>query len=309
MFGLRRKNRFQKSKKQVGKKASKQTRQLSLAQKTLLKQLGYGVALFSTIALIAYAVWHIARLETFTLKNVEVIGGQTIDPDTIRARAETLLEGDYFKIIPRRFTYFYPKLDIESQLLSIERVKNVQVERTSRNTLTIVYEEYVPYALWCDIEENEQCLFIDSSGYAYAGAPELRGGAFVRYETIGSSPERNVYGFDKEEIEFTRGFIDMLEERIGVYVISVAVDTEGDAYFNLSGGGQLIVSMRENKEGVVENLITILSSEEFRHIEPGNFQYIDLRFGNKIFVNEELESETSSSTEEIEIEASERAEP
>ena len=61
----------------------------------------------------------------------------------------------------------------------------------------------------------------------------------------------------------------------------------------------------DSPASVIENLKTILVSEEFSHLKPGNFQYIDLRFGNKIFVNEEEvgsveENETSTSTSGVE---------
>jgi len=55
-----------------------------------------------------------------------------------------------------------------------------------------------------------------------------------------------------------------------------------------------------------KNLQSILSSEEFIHLQNGAFQYIDLRFGDKIFLNEEEEvvempevlEETATSTDQ-----------
>ena len=52
---------------------------------------------------------------------------------------------------------------------------------------------------------------------------------------------------------------------------------------------------------VVENLLVVLASPEFSHLNPGNFSYIDLRFGEKVFVNEigEVpETETATSSDE-----------
>ena len=45
--------------------------------------------------------------------------------------------------------------------------------------------------------------------------------------------------------------------------------------------------------------IELLLPQNFRHLQPDNFQYIDLRFGNKVFVNEELERDVGTSTEGI----------
>jgi hypothetical protein len=38
---------------------------------------------------------------------------------------------------------------------------------------------------------------------------------------------------------------------------------------------------------MINNLMAVISSPDFSHLKPGNFQYIDLRYGNKVFVNEE----------------------
>lgn len=295
MFNWRRKNRFQgKTRSSRDKDTAK--RRLSPAHQALIKQLLYGLLTFVVVGGLIYGVWYVTRLPSLTIAKVEVVGGQTIEPTTLENITHVVLDGHYFKLIPRRFAYLYPEEEIVTALKELDRIKNIEVERTDQQTLTVIFEEYVPYALWCDLKATEDCLFIDQTGFAYTKAPELRGGALVRYESIGRSPKEGEAGFTKEEIEYTRWFVEMLEEVMGLYAVSVALDTESDAYFYLSGGGLLITSMREDRQETFENLLTILESEEFDHLEPGNFQYVDLRFGNKIFVNEELPTEHSTST-------------
>ena len=73
----------------------------------------------------------------------------------------------------------------------------------------------------------------------------------------------------------------------GWFVSHIEFDQVGDVFLGIVSGGELKVIAAEPPESIVENLLTILASDEFSHIKPGNFQYIDLRFGNKVFVNEE----------------------
>ena len=54
------------------------------------------------------------------------------------------------------------------------------------------------------------------------------------------------------------------------------------------------MSLNESGEDTLSNLDTILLSEDFTDITPGSFRYIDLRFGNKVFVNRTEEVVTTS---------------
>jgi hypothetical protein len=66
--------------------------------------------------------------------------------------------------------------------------------------------------------------------------------------------------------------------------------------YHIAGGGIIKVTTRMTTAETLSNLKTILDSKEFSHLEPGNFKYIDLRYGNKVFVNEEMDEEISTST-------------
>ena len=68
--------------------------------------------------------------------------------------------------------------------------------------------------------------------------------------------------------------------------------------FEVAGGGQIKVTLTQPIEDSLGNLEVLLSSPDFDHLAPGNFQYIDLRFGDKVFVNEEVL--TATTTEAVE---------
>ena len=72
-----------------------------------------------------------------------------------------------------------------------------------------------------------------------------------------------------------------------IEISSVEFDSADDVFYVLAGGGELRATLHDPATKVFDNLEAILASKEFAHIKPGNFQYIDLRFGSKVFVNEE----------------------
>lgn len=252
----------------------------------LIRQIVIGVLLCSVVGLLLYGVWHVTRLPALTISEVTAAGGITIEPAAVVAVAEDELRGTYYRLIPRRFSYLYPASALQSRLLEIPRIKDVQLTREQRTRLTIDYTEYEPFALWCN-DQGEACVFIDNTGYGFASAPTLRGAAFVRYYNRAHLPEIGVVGVDPEVLAETSVAVQTMAEGLNLRVRTITFD-DRDIIFELGGDGEIRINRTDSMESTLSNLETLLDSQEFAHLEPGNFEYIDLRYGNKVFVQEEL---------------------
>lgn len=263
----------------------------------LLKHVGIGVLVISVVALLLTGIWYGTRVQSLTITDVEASGGETIEHGEVEQSVQAVLDGKYLGFVPRRFAWFYPRQEVLDEVLKTERLYNVMIVREGLTKLHISYDEYVPHALWCAFE-TESCIFLDVNGYAFALAPKLSGGTFLRFITSGREAVIGEEVAEKKLYEYIQEIVQSLTER-GWYVSYVEIDQVGDVFLKVVGGGELKVSVDETSEKTVENLFVVLSSEEFQHIKPGNFKYIDLRFGDKVFVNEELatsESAVTSST-------------
>jgi len=248
----------------------------------------------SAIGLILTGVWYGTRLSALTVSEVMVEGGETIDKTDVKNRVEKVLEGEYLGLVPRRFTWFYPKAEITTAIQAIDRIYDIKVDRTNDSTIHVSFDEYVPHALWCD-DVNDNCLFLSKTGYAFAQAPDLSGGSFVRYVTTEEEAEvRESFASPETFVTLLR-LVELLSDR-GWFVSQVELDQVGDAFLSVVGGGELKVAINIVPEATVDNLFVALSSDEFIDIEPGNFQYIDLRFGNKVFINKESVESVKDST-------------
>lgn len=275
----------------------KRKKYLEPATALLIKQVLFGVAIFSFISMFLAVVWYGTRIDTFTLSTINASGGVTIDAAVVRGAVERELEGAYLGLIPKRFAYFYPAEKILASVAQVERIKNVAIERTSGTEISVTYDEYIPDTLWCSVKEKDSCLFFDEKGYSFDKAPVLRGESVVRYYTLEQDTELKVQPFLPIDYESTKDFTLLLRD-IGWFVTKIEINSARDAFYTLAGGGELRTSLAESVFPF-ENLQAILRSDEFSHIKPGAFQYIDLRFGSRVFVNEELpqlELATSTAT-------------
>lgn len=260
----------------------------------LRKQIVTGVLIASALALVVTAINKISHLESKQITGVEVIGGRTIPKSQIEQIVNETLVGDYYRLIPKRFVFTYPEHTITENILRLDRVKSAKVTLKD-TTVVVVFEEHIPMALWCT-ESDVQCHFIDQSGLAFALAPELSGGAFIRYAESGREPEKGTVGFGKDFLSANELFTEQLQSELGLYVTHIVKAGDYDTEYTVSGGGVIKVSQTVDLEQSFKNLRSILQSEDFIHLESGTFQYIDLRFGDKVFVNEEVGSADSASS-------------
>jgi cell division septal protein FtsQ len=177
--------------------------------------------------------------------------------------------------------------------MEIPRIKNVHVEPVGAQKLAIVYDEYIPFALWCAQMNSTDCLFIDTQGFAFAKAPNLDGNALVRYVDEEKKPElkKNIseYSFLTQSALFT----ELLKNNLELYITHVEKKGQYDIEYTVAGGGVIKVSQKSDAEKNFNNLKTILTSHEFKQSALGDFEYIDLRFGDKVFVRE-LQSQATT---------------
>jgi hypothetical protein len=274
----------------------------------LIKQVFFGLVVFSSVAVIIAAVWYGTRIETFTIKNIAVSGGVTISENRIRDLVNEKLEGTFLGLVPKRFSFWYPEEEIYNSLSAVERIKTVSVEKKSGTDLSIKFKEYIPDNLWCGTIPDSDCFFLDEDGYSFAKAPELSGGSLIRYFVSSTDAEVGKKPLTKEDYLSTKEFTDELYD-IGWFVGSVEINSARDVFYTLVRGSELKVALSNSAINPFQNLQTILQSKEFNHLEPGNFQYVDLRFEGRAYVNEELmvvatASSTDSSLENKELDIS-----
>lgn len=241
------------------------------------------------------SVWYGTRAEAVTISKVSVSGGETISHEEVERVVREKLDGAYLKFIPRTFAFTYPHEDVEKSVREIKRIKNLSITRSGGNELVVEFDEYTPHALWCKDSVSDGCYFLDENGYSFSSAPSLSGGSFMRFVTIGRGPKEHEQAFETGEYHRAHELINLFRES-DWDVSKAEIDAAGDAFLTITDGGEFKVSLKQDAKATVDNLLTVLNSDKFAHIHPGNFEYVDLRFGTKVFVNEVTLETTASSS-------------
>lgn len=273
-------------------------RSVSPSTVLLMRQIIVGLMIIAFFGMLIISVWFGTRIQAFTLSEVKVTGGETIPHDEVEKIVRSKLDGAYMKLVPRTFAFTYPEEEIISGIREIKRIKNLKVVRSGGTGLVIEFDEYIPHALWCESGEAKDCFFLDDSGYSFSPAPSLSGGSFLRFISVGKGPAEHTQAFATEDYQKIHELVALFAQA-NWFISTIEIDAAGDAFLTVVEGGEFKVSLKQSAKETVDNLLTILNSEKFSHIKPGNFEYIDLRFGSKVFVNEVTIDTTATSSSEV----------
>lgn len=246
-------------------------------------------ALTFAVALVLFggSVWA-ARFPPLAVSGVSVLGAHTIPVADIERTVSDQMSGAYLALFPKSNTVLVPTDAIAAAILTaFPRIRSVDIARPGLNSLAISVHERSPYALWCGASRAAShdptgCYFLDDSGRVFTEAPDFSGDVFFRYFGVIPGDPINATFLAPGEFEeldlFVRSTRDM-----GVRPVALAVLGGPDAELFLEDGSRILFNRTGNLSEVLENLKSVLESDVFRERGTLALDYVDLRFGNKIF--------------------------
>jgi cell division septal protein FtsQ len=226
-----------------------------------------------------------------------------LDSPEIEEEIQKTLEGKNIFFIPKNNIFFLSKKSIEKDLYrNFPRIKKVKIEKMGFTTLHILLEERKRNALWCgDIVPPDPSFFLeDKIGVCY----EVDEGGFIfsLFERKENESLENILRF-YSSIESASPIGNILVEvslfsdllllssalsSAGYPLYALLIVDERDIEFMLKKEGVWVRALlKENSQKIIEKLISTLSSDVLK----GEIEYIDIRFGNTVYVKKKEENE------------------
>lgn len=266
----------------------------------------------SLVVLLFVGLSYISRASVFSIKNIAVSGNITATSPDIEENVNSALAGAYFRIFSKRNIFIYPRAVVrESILKNFTRTKDVKVSFKDFNTISVEISEYAPFAEWCGEKtllkaaSSPSCYFMDDSGYIFASAPTFTGNVYLVYygklpQSLSSSSE-SVIGksFLPQKIFSNVSIFAGNLKSFGLPPRDITRDENGDYTARLLSGARILFSESEDLATTSENLLTIIGSGKIPLKDQkflSNLDYLDLRYGNKIFYKLRKDSGPSTST-------------
>src|SRR3989344_7977705 len=250
------------------------------------------VAIF-LIVFLGGVLWA-THTKSFLIQSVYLSGTKTIDPSTLKTITEDALDGSYVWLFPKRNVFLYPKKNILKLLLSSEpRIESVTVKANLQNLtqLEVVITERDSNLVWCALAN--ECSLLDEDGVIYTMVP------------IDTDMER-LFVIVKEDEKLQPIGTKVVEPKIlaPLFTIKNALDKDvaltkgillpdGDYALVSIEGTKIFFNKNDNLEIVIDNIFTLFRSDIIKGDGTGTIlewlsgiEYIDTRFGKKIFYKE-----------------------
>lgn len=273
----------------------KTTNPTSKAKKALFVQIFIGVFVLLITGGLLYLVHYVTNLPSLQINSVAIEGVTSVSQEVVANDVNEMLLGSYFRLIPKSFIYLHPEEDIKDNLSSYSQFKNITLSRTGQR-LDVLIEEYKLHALWCG--NSNDCVFLDENGYAFNTAPNLEGSAYIRYYRKGEEPSLLVHVYQPEDWQFVTEMVRVLNEKDYRFrILGIDRTAEDEFEFLLQTGAALKLTKKQTIEETLTNLTTLLNTPAFTELQFGDFSYIDLRYGDKMFIHDGTEVATTSEQE------------
>ncbi len=242
-----------------------------------------GIVLFLVAFLACGALVGIFSIEKFKIKNIEVNGNSYITKEQITGSVESIMSAKILGVVPQDRIFSFPEKKAESVLESrFGRLSFVEVKKQIPDTISVSVKEREPAAILC-VVDSKDCSFVDDTGFIFEKAPFFSSGVFVKFfDERREKPGIGQFLISRNMLQRLFVFLDKAE---GYFDINdVYLDDEGVYKLQTNSGPFLLLSEADDWSVVFSNLETFL--EGYKDGDLPNFEYIDLRFGNKVFYKE-----------------------
>ncbi len=241
---------------------------------------GIVVALFGAFALLANASF-------MRISNITVRGAQTIATSTIEQKIRAQLTGSYLFVFPKDNILFYPNGRIEAALIAaMPTIASASVHAENFQTISVTVVERKPKALWCGNTPSNPmpCFFLDESGKAYGAAQNFSDTTYANYFgslSVNTNPKAYL---TEDTFRALSALVDTIAaSQKSATLRSVYVDDNQDVHVAFDTGFTLLFTLSADGGDVFQRFTLALQSDPFKNHALSDFEYLDLRFGDKLY--------------------------
>lgn len=250
---------------------------------------------------------YLLRLPRWQVQKVQVEGLGTLREEEVIAKAFQFLDGSYAYLIPRRSVAVAPIEQLEHFLRKeFPIISSVNVDREYPHTLKIYIKERELWAMYCvfgseqfppsvflppggggeeggQVPTQGKCVYIDETGFAYEKAPNSTGSLILKVRSDGEAVSLASQAIPSGKAEKLRRISEVFKQKLDIETVGYELFSKipDEARAVTAAGFKIWLKLDDDIENTAKVLKTVLDEEIKDNRE--DLEYIDARFGNKVF--------------------------
>lgn len=221
----------------------------------------------------------ILRADFLQIKDIVVLGAETVSAENLKATVQNQTLGNRFFIIPRTNILFLSKDKLVDTLLTtFPRLEKVEINKQyfSKRIVLKVLEREADF-LWCT--SSEGCFYMNRSGLIFEKG-EDDGSKFIFKGSVTGDPIMQSFA-TQDKIQNYLGFVEKFKE-FGIEATYINIESSDKGVLGTSMGEIFFSPTEVDLALVAQNVLLLI--DEIKSKNPNAvFEYIDARFGNKMF--------------------------
>ncbi len=236
-------------------------------------------------AVLLYGVHWSSYQKAMRIGEISVRGAMLQEPGEVVSYVRTELAEESTHFIARDNIFAYPKEELRAGVMrTFARLKSVRIARGGifGNTLIVNVDERSSYAVWCNDAAEPACFAFDEGGLIFAST-ERAGKPEMPYKFYGGVSEQSPIGsvFLPEKLPGVQDLLQRMREARFIPTELRVLD-EQDYTIALTNGFTIKASFGQDIDTIVHNLELVSVAPALRGKEA-SLEYIDLRFGNRVY--------------------------
>ncbi len=277
------------------------TREEYLRKRRKRRNIRYSL-FFGFLVLIVGVLSYVAHRKEVRINSVTLQGGLLVTEKEVSDEANSFLKGSYFWLVPKNNAFVYPREALEKDILEkFKRIETIRVYLDGLDKMVVEITERKPVAIWCGntlenstatttegviVVKSEKCYFIDLYSTIFAPAPDFSGDAYFKYYGLVDKPNPIGEKFIASSTQFLEinSFIEAVK-KLSIKPLYLKAKGEDEFSLVLFGGAEIYFDVRKSLALAYSNLESLLKTPELSIKKTGYLpvDYIDLRYGNKLF--------------------------
>ena len=248
----------------------------------------WGAAVLVVVFLLVGVLAWLSGNEKVVIAQVQTRGNSAVSTEEIISMVNDEISGKYLWLFHKNNSFLYPRDKILEHILSEQkRISEADVYLDGLTSLVVSVTERKSAYLWCGNEYPEEgevsknCFFMDSDGYLFAPAPYFSGDVFFEWYGPTEKKTENPIGDRFLQYAEFKKLVSLKEAvlALGLKTTHLAVRLDGDYALALKDSGDILFNSDQEFDALLGNLDSVLGELA----STKKLEYVDLRFGNKIF--------------------------